>query len=145
MLLLTDLREEKFLSSPLTIDTHVQLPQRVRGKRKAPEPSDDEGEEDDLNSEDAPLPGEEDAEDSDASDEDVIEQSDDEASAEEESEPEEAVEVPAAKKAANLPLHRARDAELQHKRGAGALDDDEDDSDEDLHEGIPGNDAHKKA
>ena len=62
----------------------MQAGKPVRGKRKAPEPTEgDDSEDADLSSEDEPLPGEEDPEDSNDSDEDILEHDDAEEPADE--------------------------------------------------------------
>ena len=119
----------------------------VRGKRKAPEPAEeDESEDDDVSSEDDPLPGEEDPDDSNESDEDVLEHDD--------------AEEPADELAAGSKL----DKDANSRRGASskqdsrtaastaqnvraqqaldATDDTEIDSDEDLGGGMPTTSLH---
>ncbi|CAK0782969.1 hypothetical protein CVIRNUC_006164 [Coccomyxa viridis] len=82
---LDEARRERAASKQTSIDQkiaqHLQsdpsrkIREPVRGKRKAPEPAADEdgrSDEEDLSSEDAPLPGEEDTEDSDESDAETV-------------------------------------------------------------------------
>lgn len=107
------------LGDALIVGLALQTDKPAQGKRKAPEPSQDVGDDsdDELSSEDAPLPGEEDPEDSSVSDEDIIEQDDDddeELADEQESDDEaEGPEQPVSRPAGRLPVSQQLDRRRQ--------------------------------
>jgi len=115
----------------------VQAGKPAKGKRKAPEPAEEEdSEEDDLSSEDEPVPGEEDPEDSNESDEDVLEQD----SAEDSADDEESDEGADAPIEPGKPASRALAGKQQHGRAQQISDpvgDGVDESDEEMEEGAP--------
>ena len=119
----------------------VQADKPAKGKRKAPEPVEEDGSEDDeLSSEDEPLPGEEDDEDSNDSDEDVLEHDDSEGAADElaaEEKPNAGArgKAGAPSKSESRTPASTQPVRIQHT--ADATHDQEDDSDEDMDEGIP--------
>ena len=115
-------------------DSHgllLQIREPVRGKRKAPEPAADEdgrSDEEDLSSEDAPLPGEEDTEDSDESDADTVQHGNAEVSMDEaeESEDDEDMQTePVSKGTGSVPGSTADNRKAPEAPGPAGKDQDE--------------------
>ena len=103
----------------------------MRGKRKAPEPAADKdgrSDEEDLSSEDAPLPGEEDTEDSDESDADTLQHgnAEDSMGEDEESEDDEDMQTePVSKITGSVPGSAADNRRLPQAPGPAGKDQDE--------------------
>lgn len=109
----------------------LQIGEPLQGKRKIPEPgADEDGESDqeDLTSEDAPLPGEEDTEDSDESDADTLQHGHamDSIDEDEESEDEEMQVEPASKTASSAPRNTADRRRVPEALNASGEDKDDD-------------------